>query len=282
MVLKGQLGVSMGEKFLKVSVGDADGDGKAEIYLVSLYGQIVRTSVWTWSGKFETLYREQGHVRLLNRPHSKKPLLLFQDSAIRTPFTGTISLMNYDGDHKLHSQESLEGMKDAQIYTLAVSDKDGDGQMEFIGLNGDSHLQIWDRTGKSLWSGDEALGGTNNAIGEGIDQWAREEFASRIPLNSRLIIMDVDGDGVDEVLAVKNITTLPLVGKYIRNLKLYDKAQLKAFKIKGTTLVPAWTSKEIDRSISEIQTNGRILFLAKAKVDVNNFSKGTGGIAWFE
>ena len=154
--------------------------------------------------------------------------------------------------------------------------------MEFIGLNGDSRLQVWDRTGKSLWSGDEALGGTNNAIDEGNDTWAWDQPRSRLPLNSRLIRMDVDGDGVDEVLAVKNIPSLPVVGKYIENLKIYDKAQLKAFKIKGTTLVPAWTSKEIDRSISDIQTNGKTLFLAKQKVDINNFSKGTGGIAWFD
>jgi TolB-like protein len=282
MVLKGRLGPSMGEVFLKVSVGDADEDGKAEIYLVSLYGEIVRTSVWAWSGKFETLFREQGHVRLLNRPDSKKPLLLFQDSALREPFKGMISLMNYDGDHKLNSQETLEGLKDAQFYTLAVSDMDGDGQMEFIGLNSDSHLQVWDRAGKSLWSGDEALGGTNNAIGQGIYEYSWEQPKIRVPLNSRLIIMDVDGDGVDEVLAVKNIPTLPVIGKYIENLKLYDKALLNAYKIAGTTLVPAWTSKEMDRSISDMQTKGRTLYLAKAKVDINNFSKGTGGIQWFE
>ena len=282
MVLKGRLKPDMGEKFLKVSVGDADGDGKAEIYLVSLYGQIVRTSVWVWSEKFETLFREQGNVRLVKRPDSKKPLILFQDSAIRDPFKGTISLMNYDGDHKLHRQEPLEGLKDAQFYTLAVLDMDGDGQMEFVGLNGDSHLQVWDRTGKSLWSGEEALGGTNNAVGEGIDPYAWEQSLNRLPLNSRLIIMDVNGDGVKEVLAVKNIPTLPVVGKYIKNLKLYDKGLLNAYRIKGTTLVPAWTSKEMDRSISDIQTDGKTLFLAKDKVTVNNFSKGTGGIAWFE
>ena len=284
MVLKGRLKPDMGEKFLKVSVGDADGDGKAEIYLVSLYGEIVRTRVFLWSEKFETLFSEQGHVRLIKRPDSKKPLLLFQDSAIRDPFKGTISLMNYDGDHKLKKQESLEGLKDAQLYTLAALDMDGNGQMEFIGLNGSSRLQVWDRAGKSLWSGEEILGGSNNVVEQGFKEWAYlgKQAATRIPLNSRLISMDVDGDGVDEVLAVKNIPSLPVVGKYIENLKIYDKAQLKAFKIKGTTLVPAWTSREMDRSISDMQTNGRTLYLAKAKVDVNNFSSGTGGIEWFE
>lgn len=282
MVLKGRLEPSSGESFLKVSVGDADENGKAEIYVVGLYGQRVRTSVWEWSGKFESLFRKPGHVRLLNRPDNRKPLLLFQDSGLNEPFKGSISLMNYNGGGELNPQEPLKDMKEAQFYTLTALDMDRDGQMEFIGLNGDSHLQVWDREGKSLWSGDEAVGGTNNAIGEGRDPYASEQPLKRIPLNSRLVVMDVDRDGKKEVLAVKNIPSIPVVGGIVKHLKLYDKAQLNAYKVQGITLVPAWTSKEIELSVSDMQTDGKTLYLAKQDVQFSNFSKGSGGIVWFE
>jgi hypothetical protein len=94
--------------------------------------------------------------------------------------------------------------------------------------------------------------------------------------------MDVDRDGKKEVLAVKNIHSMPVVGDFLDSYKIYDKAKLNAYKIKGRTLVPAWTSKEIDLSISDMQTDGRTLFLAKQKARINYFSKGSGGIVWFE
>jgi TolB-like protein len=286
MVLKGRLEPSYGEKFLKVSVGDGDENGKAEIYLVSQHGERVRTGVWEWeTEKFQNLYRRGGHLRILNRSDNNKPLLLFQDSGLREVFKGKISFMEYDQEGKLTRQESLEKLKGLQFYTLTVLDMDRDGQMEFIGLNKDSYLLVWDSEGNKLWYSDKALGGTNNAIGTG---YLSDEYTSPndpeflVLFNSRMVIMDIDGDGKQELLAVKNIPSLGALGEYRGSFKSYDKAKLNAYKINGRSLVPAWTSKEFDLSISDMQTDGRTLFLAKLKPQATKFSKGKGGIAWFD
>ncbi len=285
MVLKGRLEPSYGESFLKVSVGDGDENGKAEIYLVSLYGERVRTSVWEWTDKFQNLFRRGGHLRILSRLDNSKPLLLFQDSGLREVFKGKISFMDYDKGGKLTRQESLGKLKGLQFYTLTVLDMDRDGQMEFIGLNKDSYLLVWDREGNKLWYSDKPVGGTNNTIGTGFyeeEYMSANDPESMVPLNSRLVIMDIDGDGKKEVLAVKNIPSLGVVGEYQGSFKSYNKAKLNAYKINGRSLVPAWTSKEFDLSISDMQTDGRALFLAKLKPQATKFSKGSGGIAWFD
>ena len=245
----------------------------------------MRTGVWEWTDKFQNLFRQGGHLRILSRPDNSEPLLLFQDSGLREVFKGKISFMEYDKGGKLTRQESLDNLKGVQFYTLAVLDMDRDGQMEFIGLNKDSHLQVWDREGKRLWGSDKAVGGTNNAIGTGYnadEYMTPNEPESLAPLNSRLVIMDIDRDGKREVLVVKNIHSIPVAGKYLGYYKAYDKAKLNAYKINGKTLVPAWTSKEIDLSISDMQTDGRTLFLAKVDSQLTNFSKGSGGIVWFD
>jgi hypothetical protein len=179
----------------------------------------------------------------------------------------------------------LGSLKGLQFYTLTVLDMDRDGQMEYIGLNKDSYLLVWDREGNKLWYSDKAVGGTNNTIGTGFyieDYAAANDPASLVPLNSRLIIMDIDGDGKREILAVKNIPSFGVVGEYQGSFKSYNKAKLNAYKINGKTLVPTWTSKEIDLSISDMQTDGRTLYLAKLDPKTTKFSKGSGGIAWFD
>lgn len=285
MVLKGRLEPSIGETFLKVSVGDGDRNGRPEIYLVSLRGERVQTSVWEWTNSFKKLFTQGGNIRILNQPDNDKPRLLFQDSGLRTPFMGKISFMDYDKEGKLTRQESLDNLDGAQLYTLLVLDMDRDGQMEFIGLNKDSYLVVWDREGNKIWQSDTTVGGTNNAIGAGVQDHeysATIDWKDLIPFNSRLVIMDVDRDGKSEILAVKNISAFGKVGDYLKDTKIYDKAELNAYKINGKTLVPAWTSKEIDLSISDMQTDGRTLFLAKLKAKVSNMGKGSSDIAWFD
>jgi hypothetical protein len=97
-------------------------------------------------------------------------------------------------------------------------------------------------------------------------------------MNSRLLITDIDGDGKGEVLATKNI---PLV-KYVKDLKVYFKSHLIAFRIEGTSLVPAWTTRQIDYCLVDIQAAGPALFLAGQKPKVTAFGEGSGLIMWFE
>jgi hypothetical protein len=97
-------------------------------------------------------------------------------------------------------------------------------------------------------------------------------------MNSRLLITDIDGDGKGEVLATKNI---PLV-KYVKDLKVYFKSHLIAFRIEGTSLVPAWTTRQIEYCLVDIQAAGPALFLAGQKPKVTAFGEGSGLIMWFE
>jgi hypothetical protein len=282
IVLKGSLEPSSGESFLKVSVGDADEDGRAEIFLTNLYGSRVRTTVLEWTGKFQRLFRMAGNLRVLRDSDDQKPLLLFQESRIEQPFHGVISVMNYDKGGKLKPKEPLTHLKKVQFYTLTFLDLDRDGTREYLGLDENSHLHVWDQEGKSLWKSKKKLGGTNNAIGEGHgrrEDGQRELPEFRVPLNSRPVAMDIDGDGQKEVLVIKNI---PLLTDLLENYKQYTKATLNAYKVEGKSLVPTWTTREMDDSISDIQTAGRTLFLATQKAKQSNFSKGSGSILWFE
>jgi len=279
-VLNDILKASWGEDFLKVSVGDTDDNGIQEIYLVSRYGTRARSTAWEWTGDFGRLHRKTGHIRVVKLPGGSKSLLLFQDSRVDEFFSGRIYVVNYEKKGKLTKRQKLPELRGVQFYTLGLFDLDKDGNPEWLGLGepglGDqSRLYVWDQQGNILWSGDKKLGGTNNAITLGETEPGQPR---RIPFNSRLVITDIDGDGNKEILAIKNI---PLI-KHLLNFKVYTKSRLIAYRIEGTSLFPAWATGEIDYCLTDMQAEGRTLFLAAHKGKVLNIGKESGLIMWFE
>ena len=276
-VLRDSSKPSWGEDFLKVSVGDADNNGMAEIYLVSRYGTRARTTVLAWTGGFKRLYRRIGHLQVIKDAGGSKSVLLFQDSKIGQFFSGRIYVMDYDKEEGLTKRQKLPKLKGVQFYTLTPFDLDRDGDPEFLGLGKHSRLHVWDKEGKVLWSGSEKIGGTNNAIRLGTPP-DPDSPPPRISFNSRLVIEDIDGDGEKEILAIKNI---PFIGN-LGNFKFFRKSSLIAYRIDGTSLYPAWTTREINYCLTDMQADGQGLFLAAQKGKLQKITKGSGLIMWFE
>ena len=275
-LLKDTLKAGFGEDFLKVSVGDTDNDGMAEIYLVSRYGIRARSTVLQWDGKFERLDRRAGHIQVVKDPVSGKSLLLFTDSKVDEFFSSRIYSMDYENEGKFTKGERLPKLKGVQFYTLALFDTDKDGDPEWIGLGEESRLYVWDKQGEVLWSGDKQIGGTNNAIALGNAEPG--DPPPRIAFNSRLLVTDIDGDGKGEILAIKNI---PLI-EHVVNFKVYTKSLLIVYRTEGQRLSPAWTTMDIDWCLTDMQVQGQTLFLAAQKGKISNVGKGSSQIMWFE
>ena len=283
-VRKETLKAGLGDDFLKVSVGDADNDGRAEIYLVSSYGARARTTVYEWTGEFKKRERMSGHLQVVKYAGESKPILLYQESKAGEFFSGKIYVMTPDKEGKFTQKEPLPAPKGVQFYTLACYDLDKDGTAEWFGLKKpglteQAELIVWDNQGKIIWSGNNKLGGTNNAVRSGGEPPGKGDLPPRVYFNSRLVITDIDGDGRQEVLAVENI---PII-KHADELRVYKKAKLTAFTIEGANLVPAWTTRELSYCITDIQAEGGTLYVAaqKGKV-IEVFAKEYGYIMWFK
>jgi len=270
------LKAGIGEDFIKVSVGDADKNGLPEIYLASRYGIRARTTVLEWSGSFKKLNRLTGHVQAIKDPSKNKTVLLFQASKADEFFKGPIFFMDYDQQGKPVQSDKAPKLKGSQFYTVALFDLDKDGNNEWIGLGEDSRLNVWDSEGDVKWKGTKRLGGTNNAIR--IGNATPGELPPRIPFNSRPLITDVDRDGKEEILVVRNI---PIV-EHMADFKVYDKSNLIGYRIEGTDLSPAWETRDMGYCLVGIEGYGQTLFLAGQKAKIINIKKGSGFVMWFD
>ncbi|MBN2401466.1 MAG: hypothetical protein JXN64_03615, partial [Spirochaetes bacterium] len=92
------------------------------------------------------------------------------------------------------------------------------------------------------------------------------------------VVMDIDRDGANEIIAVTNIPSL----SFLQNWKSYSKGNISAYKIDGKRLISSWTSDEIDNCITEIQTDGWTLYLTTEDGKPVSYFKGTSKIIWFD
>jgi hypothetical protein len=99
-----------------------------------------------------------------------------------------------------------------------------------------------------------------------------------IPFNSRPVITDIDGDGREEVLVIKNSPSI----EKLESFKIFVKATLTAFEIQGTELFSSWTSRDIEYCITDMRMAGKTLYLVGHKGHMSNFGKEIGRIMWIE
>jgi hypothetical protein len=271
------LKAGFGEDFLKVSIGDADNDGMAELYVTSRYGIRAKTTVLNWDGAFKERDRITGHVKAIHNPLKDKTTLVFQDSKPDQFFQGPIFFMDYDHKGRLHKSDKIPGLKGAQFYTIIMHDLDKEGGNKWIGLGEDSRLCVWDNSGTVMWKGTRDLGGTNNEIRIGSS--APGDLPPRVFFNISPLVIDIDDDGKEEILAVENI---PLI-EHVADLKIYNKSNLIGYQIQDTDLSPSWETKNMDYCLVGLEQYGQSIYLAaqKAKI-INIIKKGSGLVMWFD
>ena len=242
--------------FLKVSAGDVNKDGRAEIFAVSQYGTGARSVVWEWlePGKTQKIFEGPGHLRILKSLAGNDPVVLHQNSNSSDFFNGPISIVNMDTENKLTPGSTIAVPHGAQFYTLSVFDMDGDGKKEIAGLDGGSYLKVWDTEGNVLAESVDDMGGTTNTIipGDLANLHPQADLPSLIYLNSRTLVADFKGHSGLGILAVNNIPLFRL----FPNTNQYIKHSLTAYSPSRVTLHPLWTSGE-RKKLSRRDTSNR-------------------------
>lgn len=280
LALRGTMEAATGEEFLKVSVADMDKNGKAEIYLVSLYGKRAQSAVWEWTGKFtKKIDRQTGHLHVAKNHGGGQPMLLFQDSSVGKLFAGKVFTMGYE-QGKLVKKDAIPELKGVQLYTLALFDFDHNGRPDLVGLGEpsmaeESFIHVWDMQGNILATANEPVGGTNNAIRYG--EHDPDDQPPRVLFNSRIVTMDVDGDGKREILTTSNIAVVKRIDFW-----LYTSGNVVAFKPEGGTLAMSYKSGKTKFCLTDMQVEGERLYLAAQEGEVTTFTEGAGRIIWFE
>jgi hypothetical protein len=151
------------------------------------------------------------------------------------------------------------------LFDFVLADVTGDGKHEIIAINSSDRLYVIRPNGYVLWVSEENYGGTSRYIGEDYDLVGRvgldidslhssdvigkEGSGKRIYIPSRIIIMDVNNDGIADVVVNKNL----YYARHVENYKKVKTSEIHAMTWNGIALNEIWRTKKIDGYVPDFQ-----------------------------
>jgi len=120
-----------------------------------------------------------------------------------------------------------------------------------IGFDDDDHLRIFNRSGKEEWKSEDEYGGSENFL-EYDESSANldDPMMDRLFLPHRIFIADLNGNGKNEVIVVKNHT---VTGKLFKRYRRFSGAQVESLTWNGLGLAPLWHTRKVSGYFSDYQ-----------------------------
>ncbi|MEK6709318.1 MAG: FG-GAP-like repeat-containing protein [Nitrospinota bacterium] len=204
--------------FRWVDAADMNGNGRAEIYIANYrFGGLFSMVLEMKGSGFEKLADNVGAffrlipVRRGERgakiPDADAYLLLGQVQGLDKPFAGPVQRYRWS-DNKLAPAAPYGLPPNLTILGFGLWDLDKDGTPDVIEVGDDDKVRVYSRRGEQRFASATRYGGAVHTFYSTKDPMTtQEELGGRspdLPIRSRVLVADVDGDGVDEVLVIAN------------------------------------------------------------------------------
>jgi TolB-like protein len=236
-----------------VSLADLDLNGRAEIYISAADETSPHSWAYEWNGTgFSTILGEG--IALVGQRGGNDSVLV----------AGIFRLMR--NGKKLQPQERLVMPNYVNLFDFSMADITGDGNIEIVGISRADRIYVVRRDGSVLWVSDNYYSGTRRYIGEAYEQFKRigldvdstpsydvigkEGSGKRIYIPSRMIVMDVNHDGRDDIIINRNVST---ASRVMENFKRYKTGEIRGMTWNGIGMTDIWQTKKIDGYIPDFQ-----------------------------
>jgi hypothetical protein len=275
--------------FLTLDVADVNRNGYAEIIVTSVVEDNLQSFIIEYEqGEFRTITRKAGwFFRVLDHP-KEGPTLMGQQMGSEGIFVGPI----YKFVWKKTSFEKGPKMnfpKETKIFGLTVADIRGQGASDVIMLDDSDRLKILSTDGKFSWRSREKFGGSAiyyDTLKKKPDGFRPQEAPPwRALIPGRILIKDIDGDGINKVVINKNYSS----GVFER-VRTFDSGEIHCLIWHDGNLTTNWKTREIpgylvDYQLKDADNDGEVELVLGV---VNSMGsgmlgdKGTSNILFFK
>lgn len=255
--------------FLTLDVADINRNGYAEIIVTAVVEDDLRSFIVEYEeGRFRKITEKAGwFFRVLEHP-KEGPILMGQRMGSEGIPVGAIYKMVWKKnsfergpkipipeEKDLFSVQSGDTRKaETKIFSIAMGDIRGIGKPDFIVLDQLEYLNVISEDGKKIWAGREHFGGTNNYYEtkkKKVEPYRPQESPFfRVYIPGRVLVKDLNGDGIPEVIVNKNTFG---GGTIVEKMKIYQKGEVYNLFWEENRLATDWKTREIKGYIADYQ-----------------------------
>jgi hypothetical protein len=144
--------------------------------------------------------------------------------------------------------------KDTKIFGLAMGDLRKTGKPELIFLDSFDRLNIISQDGKTIWKSNDRFGGTDlfyDTKKKKPEAYRPQEAPPwRVYIPGRIVVRDLDGDGVPEVIINRNVF---LTGRLFDKIRMPEGGDVVDLVWEEDILQTTWKTRQIEGYISDFQ-----------------------------
>jgi len=246
-----------------VNTADLDGNGREEIYVSAADSQQPQSFALEWNGSaLVPLFQNANwYIRPLTLPGEGLVLAGQKDgaggidssSSRSTSLFPAIYRLSRSGG-KLQAGAKIEIPESINLFDFAMADLDGNGGPEIIAIDNQERIRVMHSDGRVVWKSEDHFGGTKRYIGgeeTNVPQTSTaKEMEERVYVPSRIVVTDVNSDGLPDLVINKNP---PTATRVFENYKSYPTGEIHAFTWNGIALSEIWRTRKIDGYVVDYQ-----------------------------
>lgn len=229
-------------KHINLDQADINGNGKPELFVTAMKdGKVFSYVIEFQDGAFRRTAEIPGFLRVISYP-GKDVILLGQAYDPGTFYSGQPREYGWaQGNYSAGAEVQLPKGLGIYGWTFAGS---GERQPLLVALDDDDHLLVY-LADTLLWKSAEQYSVVDNYVFKPVTgteavltrQTSQNDKSRSVRLPGRVLALDVNGDGRDEIVVVKNLTSTFIGG--------YSGAELQGMGWTGARMDPVLSVKDI-------------------------------------
>jgi TolB-like protein len=237
--------------FLTLDVADINRNGHAEIIVTSVVEDDVRSFILEYEeGKFRKITEKTNwFFRVLAHP-KEGPILLGQRRGSEGLPVDPVYRMVWK-KKSFEKGPKMPFPKGTDIFGVAMADIREKGKPDIITLDKFDRLNVLSEDGKFRWTSTDYFGGTATYYDtkkKKRDDY-RDDSAWRVYLPGRILVKDLNGDGIPQVIVNKNERT----GRLFERARNYEKGEIACLMWEESELATDWKTRALRDYIADYQ-----------------------------